>query len=230
VDSQVPGCQKLRECDGRSEDVNDRAAIWDAVHRERRRLVQDLEGITAERWRVPSLCPGWSVHDVLAHLIDSATTTRLGFLRQMVSSRFDFDRANAGGVERHRSSDSQDTLAAFRAVTGRTDSPPASLATRLVEAYVHGEDIRRPLGMTSDYPTEHVVTALSYIARTGAGLGGGRERVDGLRLSPSDVDRHIGDGPEVRGSAISLLLATCGRPVRLGEVTGAGAMTLSARA
>ncbi len=207
-----------------------RAAIWDAVHQERRRLVQDLEGIGDEQWRASSLCPGWSVHDMLAHLIDSTTTTRLGFLRQMVSSRFDFDRANAAGVERHRSSDPRETLAAFRAVSDRTDSPPGSLATRLVEAYVHGEDIRRPLGMVSHYPTEHVVSALSYMARTGAGLGGGRERVSGLRLSPSDFDMHIGEGPEVRGCAISLLLATSGRPVHPGELTGAGAMTLSAGA
>lgn len=210
--------------------MSDRAAIWPAVHEERRRLVQDLEGITDEQWQTPSLCPGWTVHDILAHLIDSATTTRLGFLRQMVVSRFDFDRVNAAGVERHRRSDPRKTLAAFRAVNDRTASPPASLATRLVEAYVHGEDIRRPLGMTSHYPTKHVVTALSYMARTGAGLGGGRERVDGLRLEPSDFDTHIGEGPEVRGGAISLLLATSGRPVHHGEVTGAGATTLSARA
>ncbi len=207
--------------------MSDRTAIWDAVHQERRRLVQDLEGIADEQW---SLCPGWSVHDVLAHLIDSATTTRLGFLRQMVASRFDFDRANAAGLKRHRRSDPRETLAAFGAVHDRTDSPPASLATRLVEAYVHGEDIRRPLGIPSHYPTKHVVTALSYMACTGAGLGGGRERVNGLRLSPSDFDTHIGAGPEVRGVAISLLLVTSGRPVHHGEVTGAGATTLLAQA
>lgn len=80
------------------------------------------------------------------------------------------------------------------------------------------------------YPPEHVVTALSYMARTGAGLGGGRERVNGLRLTPSDFAGHIGQGPEVQGSAISLLLATSGRPVHPAELTGAGAITLSARA
>lgn len=210
--------------------MSDRATIWNAVHQERKRLVQDLEHITDEQWWVPSLCPGWSVHDVLAHLIDSATTTRLGLLRQMVGSRFDFDRANAAGVGRHRSSDPRETLEKFRAVADRTDSPPASLATRLVEAFVHGEDIRRPLGIAAHYPPEHVVTALSYMARTGAGLGGGRERVKGLCLSPWDFDGHIGTGSEVQGSAIALLLATSGRPGRSGELTGAGAMTLSARA
>ncbi|MCE0487041.1 maleylpyruvate isomerase family mycothiol-dependent enzyme [Ornithinimicrobium sediminis] len=207
----------------------DRTAVWEAVHDERRLLVGDLEGLTGEQWSTGSLCPGWSVHDALAHLVDSATTTRVGFVRQMVSARFDFDRANDQGVRRHRASDPQQTLAAFRAVTRRTDTPPASPATRLVEAYVHGEDIRRPLGIAATYPSEHVMTALSYLARTGAGIGGGRERVHGLRLCPSDVDQHIGEGPAVRGSAIALLLATSGRPCGVGELTGPGAEVLAAR-
>jgi hypothetical protein len=58
-------------------------------------------------------------------------------------------------------------LDAFRAVTDRTATPPGPVATRLVEAYVHGEDIRRPLGIQRDYPHEHVMTALEYRARAG---------------------------------------------------------------
>lgn len=121
--------------------MSDRSAIWQAVHEERRRLVSDLEDMALEEWRTPSLCPGWSVHDVVAHLIDSAVTTRLGFARQMVIARFDFDRANDHGVVKHKAIAPTDTLNTFRAVVDRTDSPPGPLATRLVEAYVHGEDI-----------------------------------------------------------------------------------------
>ncbi len=192
--------------------VSDRSAIWDAVHEERRRLVADLRGLAPELWQTPSLCPGWSVHDVVAHLVDSAATTRLGFVRQMLSARFDFDRANDRGVARHRAVDPRETLNAFRAVTDRTDTPPGPLATRLVEAYVHGEDVRRPLGINRRYPGEHVMTALDYIARTGARFGGGRERVRGLRLSPHPDGRAIGQGPDVRGTPIALLLAASGRP------------------
>lgn len=209
--------------------MGDREAIWRAVHLERRRLIADLQGLARDRWETPSLCPGWSVHDVLAHLVDGATTTRLGFLRQMVAARFDFDRANAEAIGRHRASDPQDTLASFRAVTDATDSPPGPLATRLVEVYVHGEDIRRPLGIRSDYPPKRVSTALSYMARTGAGLGGGKERVRGVRLNPVDSDLRVGEGPEVRGRTISLLLAASGRPVHPGELTGPGTKTLVAR-
>lgn len=210
--------------------MSQRSAIWQAVHEERHRLVSDLENIGLEQWQTSSLCPGWSVHDVVAHLIDSAVTTRLGFARQMVTARFDFDRANDHGVHRHKAIDPSTTLDAFRAVTDRTDTPPAPPATRLVEAYVHGEDIRRPLGIHRDYPPDHVVTALEYMARTGAGFGGGKERVRGLRLIPLPEGRAIGEGPEVRGEGIALLLAASGRRTRPGELSGHGARVLAARA
>ena len=126
--------------------------IWPVVHAERRALIRDLEDLPARQWATPSLCPGWDVHDVLAHLVDDARTTRLGFLRRLAAARFDFDRCNARGVARERRADPRDTLAAFRAVSGRTTSAPAAPATRLVEAFVHGEDIRRPLGLARAYP------------------------------------------------------------------------------
>ena len=210
--------------------VSDRSVIWQAVHEERRRLVSDLEGITLEQWQTPSLCPGWSVHDVVAHLIDSAVTTRLGFVRQMVTARFDFDRANDDGVAKHKAIEPVETLDAFRTVVNRTDRPPGPLATRLVEAYVHGEDIRRPLGIHGDYPGEHVMTALEHMARTGAGFGGGKERVRGLRLSPLPLGQAIGKGPDGRGNASAWLLAAAGRPTGSEELTGDGAQVLAARA
>lgn len=207
--------------------MSHRADIWRAVHAERHRLVEDLAGISEDQWQTPSLCRGWSVHDVLAHLIDAATTTRLGFIRQMVSARGNFDSANAAGVKRHRAHEPQQTLQRFRAVIDHTDTPPGALATRLVEAYVHGEDIRRPLGITCDYPPEHVATALRYMCATAAALGGGKERVRNFRLAPTDIDVVIGERAQVQGSAITLLLAASGRPVHATELQGPGALALS---
>jgi uncharacterized protein (TIGR03083 family) len=201
--------------------------IWPVVHVERQALIRDLEVLPTQQWATPSLCPGWDVHDVLAHLVDDARTTRLGFLRHLAAARFDVDRCNARGVARERRADPRSTLAAFRAVSARTTRAPAPPATRLVEAFVHGEDIRRPLSLGRAYPAAHVAEALRHQLRTGVQFGGGRERAQGLRLVASDADLDDRTGPEVHGSALALLLAVSGRPVGPGELTGPGAVTLA---
>jgi uncharacterized protein (TIGR03083 family) len=200
--------------------------IWPVVHAERAALIQDLQTLPEQQWATPSLCRSWDVHDVLAHLVNDAKTTRLGFVRDLVTAGFDFDRLNARGVARERAEDPSRTLEQFRAVSGRTTSAPAPPATRLVEAFVHGEDIRRPLGIRHDYPPAHVATALRHQVNTSMTLGGGKERAERLRLVATDTDLSVGAGDEVRGTAIALLLAVSGRPVGPEELTGPGAAAL----
>ena len=88
---------------------------------------------------------------MLAHLVDDAKTAQLGFIRHLVAVSFDFDRCNSSGILRERADNPKHTLAEFRAVLGRTTSTPAPLSTRLVEIFVHAEDIRRPLGINYGY-------------------------------------------------------------------------------
>lgn len=49
--------------------------IWNMVHTERAALVKDLQHVSDDAWETASLCPGWAVHDVVAHLVDCALTT-----------------------------------------------------------------------------------------------------------------------------------------------------------
>ncbi|WP_154794931.1 maleylpyruvate isomerase family mycothiol-dependent enzyme [Occultella kanbiaonis] len=207
--------------------AKDTATIWPTVHAERAALIEDLRDLPAERWSTPSLCPGWSVHDVLAHLVDDARTTTLSFVGSFVRAGFDFDRFNDRGVARERAADPAQTLAAFESVSRRSTGAPAPLPTRLVEAIVHGEDIRRPLGIEHDYPPAAAVTAIRHQLATSTKMGGGRERAAGLRLTATDADLTVGDGEHVRGSAVALLLALSGRPVRPGELTGPGVQSLT---
>lgn len=203
--------------------------VWPIVHAERAALLADLEGVDERRFDEPSLCAGWSVHDVVAHLVDTARMTRLGFVAGMVRARFDFDRQNADGIRRARGVTPLQTLDGLRATLTRTATPPAPLDTRLVEAVVHGEDIRRPLELTGSYPQDAVVRALRLQARTSVSFGGAKERIAGVRLAATDADLSIGDGPDVRGPALSLLLAVSGRPVAAGELDGPGAEKLVAQ-
>lgn len=201
--------------------------IWAAVHKEREALIYDLTPVNTEQWTTLSLCPGWDIHAVLAHLVDDAKTTRLGFVGRMIAAGFNFDRVNALGIVRERTTDPTRTLANFQDVRRRTTGAPAPLVTRLVEIFVHGEDIRRPLGMNHGYPVAEVATALRYQATTSVKVGGGKERLAGLRLIATDADFDEGVGREVRGAAIALLLAVSGRAVRTGELTGPGAVSLT---
>lgn len=211
--------------------MNDqRTAVWTVVHNERAALVRDLATLPPEQWSAPTACPGWDVHDVVAHLVDTAKTTRIRFVRDMITARFDFDRQNALGLARERRDDPKDTLAAFRSVVTRTSAPPAAMATRLVEAFVHGEDVRRAVGLSGAYPADQLAQALEFQLRTTVKMGGGKERARGLRLVASDAPIDSGSGPQVCGSALALLLAVSGRPVEPDELTGPGAAPLTERA
>jgi uncharacterized protein (TIGR03083 family) len=203
--------------------------VWLLVHAERAALIDDLVGLTDAQWAQPSLCEGWTVHDVAAHLVDNARATRRGIVRAMVRARLDFDRQNAHGVARSRGTSPAETLDRLREVALRRTTPGAPLDSRLVEEVVHGEDIRRPLGIIRDYPRETVLRALAYQARTWVGLGGGKQHAAGLRLVATDHAVALGEGADVRGPAVSLLLAVSGRDVALEDLEGPGAATLAAR-
>ncbi|WP_323959538.1 maleylpyruvate isomerase family mycothiol-dependent enzyme [Arthrobacter sp. JZ12] len=203
--------------------MGDSAEIWSLVHAERRRLVEDLSALTPEQWSRPSLCPGWDVHDVVAHLVDTARTSRLSFVHDMIAARGNFDRANDLGIVRTKQADPQDTLAALQDAMSLTRTPPANLATRLVEAVVHGEDIRRPLGIPGHHPDSAVTRALRYQLRTPVSFGGGRERAAGFRLMDSASGAAWGNGNDVAGPALDLLLAVSGRQVDGDRFRGSGA-------
>jgi uncharacterized protein (TIGR03083 family) len=198
------------------------------VHTERAALIDDLKNLDDARWEEQSLCGNWTVHDVVAHLVDTARTTRLGFVVGLARARFDFDRQNARGVERHRGATPQETLERLGQVASRRSTPPVPLDSRLVEEVVHGEDIRRPLGLTRSYPQEAVARSLRLQARTPASFGGAKELVGRVRLTAADADVSIGDGPQVSGSALSLLLAISGRRVALDDLDGPGVTVLAA--
>jgi uncharacterized protein (TIGR03083 family) len=199
--------------------------VWPLVHAERAALVYDMERLDEEQWERPSLCEGWTVHDVAAHFVDTWHTTRLGFVAGLVRARFDFDRQNARGVERWRGATPDETLQRLRAAAPRTSTPPAPLDSRLVEEVVHGEDVRRPLGLHRDYPSDVVERALRLQLRTSASFGGAKELLTRCRLVAEDADVAAGDGPEVRGPALSLLLAVTGRPVD--DLSGPGVSLLA---
>lgn len=203
--------------------------IWTNVHQERAALANALATLSLEQWSRPSLCDRWTVHDVLAQLVDDAKTTTPGFVLGLIQARFDFNRLHQRGVDRERRAAPSDTLAAFRDGSTRTTSAPAPLASRLVEVIVHGEDIRRPLGISHMYPTAAILEAMRYQLATSGSMGGSKDRMGGLRLVATDADFTHGECSEVRGPAIDLLLAITGRQSCLDALAGDGVSTFLKR-
>ena len=203
-------------------------SIWPTIHAERRALADDLAGLTPQQWQTPSLCSAWSVHDVLAHLLAAARMTPVKFFPGLAGARFDFHRYMATLVAREGAAGPEATLAAFRAVQSRETSPPAPATTWLGEAFVHGEDIRRPLGIAHSYPLAAVTRVITYYSKLNALLGAKR-RIAGLTLKATDTDFSLGSGPVVQGRAISLLMITAGRKSVLDELSGPGVQVLHER-
>jgi uncharacterized protein (TIGR03083 family) len=200
---------------------------WNVVHNERRMLADELSLLTEPQWAAASLCEGWDVHDVIAHLTGSAKTTRRGFWMSMVRSGFNFDWANAREVATERAPTPAETLDRFRATITSTNTPPGPFVTRLIEIVVHGEDIRRPLGMTRPHLPPALKDCLEYLVRDQ--LSGGKKRLAGLELAATDQGFNVGSGRSVRGPALSLLLAASGRPAGLPELQGEGLTLLNER-
>ena len=201
---------------------------WPMIHAERKALAEDLADLSAERWKTPSLCTGWDVHQVLAHQVSTAKMTPLKFFGSFAGSGFSFDKFADKGIAGESAGGPAATLAAFRAVEGATSSPPGPKDSWLGEALIHGEDIRRPLGITRDYPIEAVTRTLDFYKGSNLVVGT-KKRIEGVTLKATDADWSHGTGPVAEGPAMSLLLAATGRAVALADLSGPGVDVLRTR-
>jgi uncharacterized protein (TIGR03083 family) len=203
--------------------------IWPTIHAERRSLADDLADLSADQWYTPSLCTEWSVHDVVAHLTSAAKMTPPKFAARFAAAGFDFNKFAGRQVALEGKGGPAATLAAFESVQSRHSAPPGPKDTWLGEAFVHGEDIRRPLGIPHSYPLSYVVRVITLYANSNAIIGG-KTRVAGLRLKATDIDYSVGSGPLVEGPAVSLMLAATGRKSALQDLSGEGVSILQQRA
>ena len=203
---------------------------WALVAAERRDLADLGASLTQAQWDTPSLCEGWTVRHVFAHVVMGAARDFRSLLPFIVRSPLDLDRASmraAIAVGEGREPDQLVSQLRLEA-TSRKRLPGTTIAGIMSEVVVHGQDIRRPLGVTRVPPVDRTVLALWSMVRTGLGLGN-TKRIAGLRLVATDVDWTHGEGPEVRGPAEALLMATCGRRVALDDLEGPGLETLRSR-
>ncbi|WP_218602925.1 maleylpyruvate isomerase family mycothiol-dependent enzyme [Pseudonocardia abyssalis] len=206
-----------------------RAATVAAVEAGCLDLADLLDDLAADEWAVRSLCGGWTVREVVAHLTIATRWTVRSAVRGVLRTRGDLDRhfdevapgraaefGPAELVEQLRATASS-TLRFPRRVRARpARRRPGARAGHRVPARAGADDAGRARGAGAGHDQEQPVL----------------RREDASRRRPAGRDRRRpggGEGPELRGPAGDLLLVATGRPVGPDALTGPGAAVVAGR-
>ncbi|QIG41914.1 maleylpyruvate isomerase family mycothiol-dependent enzyme [Nocardioides anomalus] len=205
------------------------AADWDLVVRERAALVELFGGLQGDQWAVPSLCPGWSVQDVLAHLASVLDASARQSLWAVVRGR-GWPPAVIEQLTRvYADRPPADLVAAYRRHTDSTFGPPVlGWRASLTDVMVHRADVAVPLGLTLDRPPAAWRPVLEFLTSAIPMMGsirGGRPHVT---WRATDLDWSSGSGPEVTGPADAIGPALAGRAALLDRLEGPGLEPLAA--
>ncbi len=177
---------------------------------ERTRLAGLLTGLTPQQWAQESLCTGWRVREVVAHMTAPFHTSGLRILAGLVRAGFRYDRyaAPAARADTARLTDAdllrilQDNL---RTPWPRSAGGPEA---GLSHDVIHGLDITEPLGLDR-VPAERVALVLGQTTARSLRYFG--VDLEGVRLVATDADASIGTGQVVQLPAHEILLVISGR-------------------
>jgi uncharacterized protein (TIGR03083 family) len=207
----------------------DRDKVFAATAQERRRIADLIDGLDEVQLATPSLCAGWDVKTVGAHLASclaegSLRVVWLGVRRRSPDRAIDeLARLNAQRPASEIAENLRDLA------DHRYWRPPPVAPGLLAEVLAHSGDMRIPLELPFEPSPQLTATALDFL--TGPvpiGLVPLR-RLRGIRLQATDIDRAWGTGQEIHGRAAELLMAAVGRTSVLATLDGPGVPVLLQR-
>ena len=208
----------------------DREDVWRGIDQQRRDLVALLEDLSDQEWQHPSLCQGWTVGQVAAHVALQNTT--LAMYPRAVLDSIRWGGINGGihaaacrhaQLPTHQIIDEiQDRIGVWRPL------PAVGYRESAIDYLVHTQDIATPLGRRVKMPPE-VATVAAERVWTNPRMFHARKKLAGCRLVATDTDWTAGEGQEVTGPISALLLLLTGRPAALDHLSGPGAATLQTR-
>lgn len=200
---------------------------------ERLAVVDRLKSATTEEWNHPSLCEGWSVHDVVAHLATMFLVSMPALLWNVVT---------AGSIDRaldrlaHRIAASHtgpDLLAILKSNAENTvRAPLVPPVGPMADVVVHSADIRWALGDGHDDwgDPKRLLPALQFLTSARAVVGFvPLGRLHDVRLCATDQSWTYGRGDDVSGPSLSLVMAVLGRVAALDDLEGDGVAALAER-
>jgi uncharacterized protein (TIGR03083 family) len=209
--------------------------VWDAIDDQRARTADLLEQLTADQWDHPSLCEGWAVRDVAAHL--TLQQQRLGDFAAFIAHHPRMLRSLTLNATIHDSAliqagvlSSEEIIARIRSMIGsRKHNVGVTPLETLTDILVHSQDMAIPLGLDlAMRPASATLAATRRWDTRDSWLNKVFRRIplDGCRLAATDTDWTRGAGLEVAGPIAAILLLLTGRSVALDRLTGAGVEAL----
>jgi len=200
--------------------------VWRAIATERRQLADFLEGISPAEWDVPSLCAGWRVRDVAAHVTMSARQSPLDSVFGFVRAGLSFNRYVDRAARREGTRPVEEIVAFLREIADSRRHPFfTSRLDPLVDVLVHSQDIARPLGRRLEMPVAPARAAIGRVWAVPYPYGA-RRRIRGFRLTTTDSDWSGGRGLAVNGPTEDVLLVLSGRLAGLDGLDGPGLTAL----
>ena len=188
---------------------------------------------SAEEWAQPSLCDGWSNHDVLAHLVVGYGTGAASVTTEMLRRGGSFDRANAEmarGLAATRAP--AELLDDFERLTQRPRGLGRYFPPRLLlgDHVTHELDMLCALGRDPAIPADALVAVLNTQVSVPNPFVPAFRNSRGLRLTATDADWTHGErGPLVRGRAADLVSVLGNRSAMLARLGGDGVDVLASR-
>ncbi len=197
------------------------ADVREAIAAERRELVAVLAELPAERWDEHTLCAGWRVREVVAHMTLPFRHSKRRVVFELVKARGDFNRV----ADRCARADAGRLSAAELAACLRDNAehpwkpPRGGYDGALTHDVVHGLDFTIPLGVGRRVPNERLWPVLDGMA-SARGVKFFGVDLDGVRLQADDLDWSFGSGVPVTGAAQDLLMVLAGRRLPYGRLSG----------
>jgi uncharacterized protein (TIGR03083 family) len=191
-----------------------------AITAERTDLADLLATLSRAQWDTPSLCDGWRVREVVAHITMPFRLSPVRFLFDLARAGGRFNRMADRSARRDadRLSHSQ-LLSCLRDNVSHPWKPPGGgYAGALSHDVVHGLDITVALGLDRRVPVERLELVFAGMTPRSVAFFG--TDLTGVRLEATDLDWHHGTGTPVRGTAQDLLLVLCGRRLPAGHLNG----------
>jgi uncharacterized protein (TIGR03083 family) len=200
--------------------------MMDLIAAERRELAEVLGGLSAAQWHARSLCAGWTVAHVVAHLTMPFRISEREFALGMEKARGQFGEFSDAVASRDSQLPQAELVAALRDNVDNPWKPPGGgYEGALSHDIIHGLDITWPLSITYPVPGQAMITVLDLIAGQG-----GRSlfgfALDGIELKARDLDWSSGTGAPLTGQSRDLLLLVAGRTIPRDLFSGPGARRL----